>query len=320
MTNGYPAAPELRVLLVEDSQGDSELALRELRRGGVSCRGMRVDTETAFRREIVNFEPQVILSDFSMPSFDGLRALALAQELATDVPFIFVSGTIGEENAIRALKDGATDYVLKHNLLRLLPAVERALREAKVQIERRRADERLARLAQYDELTGLPNRGLLMDRLGLALAQARRHGWRVGVMFIDLDGFKAVNDSCGHAVGDKLLAHVGPLLRRATRGGDTVARVGGDEFAALLPMLNRIKDAQAVAQKLARALVQPVVIEGHRLTASASIGISIFPWDGEDGDTLLRMADLAMYLAKRLGGNQHRFYDAEMTLPPRRDA
>jgi diguanylate cyclase (GGDEF)-like protein len=142
----------------------------------------------------------------------------------------------------------------------------------------------------------------------------------MGVMFIDLDDFKAVNDGCGHAVGDKLLAHVGSAMRRAIRGADTVARVGGDEFAALLPMLTRLKHAQGVARKLAAAAAQPVTIDGHTLACSASIGISVYPWDGEDADTLLRMSDLAMYLAKRMGGNQHRFYDPEMTLPPRHGA
>jgi diguanylate cyclase (GGDEF)-like protein len=210
--------------------------------------------------------------------------------------------------------------VLKSNLRRLPAAVERALRETETRIARRRAEERLARLAQYDELTGLPNRNLFMDRLGLSLAQAPRYGWRVGVMFIDLDDFKAVNDGFGHATGDKMLAHIGQCLNRVVRAGDTVARLGGDEFGAILPMLNRIEDAQVVARKLAGALAQPATIDGHRLTGSASVGIAIFPWDGEDADTLLKTADLAMYLAKRQGGATHRFYDPEMTLPPRRAA
>src|SRR5262245_7968565 len=233
-----------------------------------------------------------------MPGFDGLSALALARELAADVPFIFVSGTIGEENAIRALKEGATDYVLKGNLLRLPSAVDRALRETETRIARRRAEERLHRLAHYDALTGLPNRMLFEDRLGLALATAKRCGWRVGVMYIDLDGFKAVNDSFGHATGDHLLAHIGKCLSRAVRGGDTVARIGGDEFGAILPMLKCVEDAQVVARKLADALSRPVELDGHRIVSSASVGIAIYPWDADDTETLLRVADLAMYLAK----------------------
>jgi diguanylate cyclase (GGDEF)-like protein len=311
-------AQQLKLLLVEDSEADAGLALHELGRGGVACESVRVASEAAFRSALAQFKPQVILSDFTMPGFDGLSALRLARELAPDVPFIFVSGTIGEENAIRALHEGATDYVLKGNLLRLPAAVGRALREAETRVARRRAEERLHRLAHYDALTGLPNRHLFEDRLRLALATARRCSWRVGVMYIDLDDFKAVNDSLGHATGDRLLAHIGRCLSRAVREGDTVARIGGDEFGAILPMLRCVDDAEVVARKLVAALAQPAELDGHRLAGSASVGIAIFPWDAEDAPALLEVADLAMYLAKQQGGGSHRFYDPEMTLPPRR--
>jgi diguanylate cyclase (GGDEF)-like protein len=311
---------KLRLLLVEDSEADAGLALRMLEHAGVSCECERVQTEAAFRAELARFAPQVILSDFSMPAFDGLRALGIARELAPEVPFIFVSGTIGEENAIRALHDGATDYVLKNNLLRLPGALDRALRRAESRRAQRRDEERLRRLAHYDALTGLPNRHLFEDRLRVALATARRCDWRVGVMYVDLDDFKAVNDRHGHATGDGLLARIGKCLTAAVRSGDTVARIGGDEFGAILPMLKRVEDAQLVARKLAAALERPTEIEGHRLAASASVGIAIYPWDAEDAESLLKLADLAMYLAKQQGGGTHRFYDPEMTLPPRRAA
>jgi len=291
-----------------------------LERAGLRFESERVQTEAAFRAALARFAPQVILSDFSMPAFDGRSALGIARELASEAPFIFVSGTIGEENAIRALHEGATDYVLKNNLLRLPAAVDRALRQAESRRAQRRDEERLRRLAHYDALTGLPNRHLFEDRLRLALATARRCDWRVGVMYIDLDDFKAVNDRHGHATGDGLLARIGQCLSGAVRAGDTVARIGGDEFGAILPMLKRVEDAQLVARKLEAALERPAEIEGHRLAASASVGIAIFPWDAEDAERLLKVADLAMYLAKQQGGGRHRFYDPEMTLPPRRAA
>ena len=313
-------ARQLKVLLVEDSEADAGLTLRTLERAGLHVESERVDSEAAFRSELVRYAPHIILSDFSMPAFDGLAALGIARELAPDVPFLFVSGTIGEENAIRALHNGATDYVLKNNLLRLPSAVERALREAEMRAARRRDEERLHRLAHYDALTGLPNRHLFEDRLRLSLATARRCDWRVGVMYIDLDDFKVVNDRFGHATGDGLLARIGKCLASAVRSGDTVARIGGDEFGAILPMLKRVEDAQLVARKLASALERPAEIEGHRLAASASVGIAIYPWDAEDADSLLKVADMAMYLAKQQGGGKHRFYDPEITLPPRRAA
>src|SRR4051812_42104195 len=127
--------------MVEDVEVDAELAILELKRAGMRCVGRRVDTETDFRRELRDFHPQVILSDFSMPQFDGMEAFAIAREVEPDIPFIFVSGTIGEEYAVRALKDGATDYVLKSNLIRLPPAVDRAIRDTGARVEARKAEE-----------------------------------------------------------------------------------------------------------------------------------------------------------------------------------
>ena len=128
----------MKVLLVEDEVHDAELVMRTLRKSGLDCKGLRVDTEEAFRAALVEFVPDVILSDFSMPLFDGMSALAIARELLPGTPFIFVSGTIGEEYAINALKNGAIDYVLKGNLARLGPAVERALEDVKREQEKSR--------------------------------------------------------------------------------------------------------------------------------------------------------------------------------------
>src|SRR5688572_24470470 len=129
--DGAPQSALLRILLVEDVPTDAELVGREVRRGGIDCEIRRVDTVEGFRRELVKFSPAVILSDFAMPSFDGMQALAISRQIRPEVPFIFVSGVMGEEYAVRALKDGATDYVLKNNLLRLPAAVRRALDEAR---------------------------------------------------------------------------------------------------------------------------------------------------------------------------------------------
>ena len=136
---------QVRVLMIEDVETDAELALRELRRAGVLCLGRRVDTEPALRAALDEFEPDIILSDFSMPQFDGMSGLAVSRELCPDTPFIFLSGTIGEEYAIRALKNGASDYVLKTNMARLPPVVERAIDDAKTQAGQR-VDEKLRAL------------------------------------------------------------------------------------------------------------------------------------------------------------------------------
>ncbi|HJQ63741.1 MAG TPA: response regulator, partial [Burkholderiales bacterium] len=150
----------LKILLIEDSETDAELILHELGRSGVECVGCTVKTRAEMIRQLTSFEPDIILADYSLPQFDGVSALAVARMRNPATPFIFVSGTIGEEKAIETLEQGATDYILKTNLQRLAPAVRRAIRDAKEQDTRKRLESQLNYLAQYDALTALPNRSL----------------------------------------------------------------------------------------------------------------------------------------------------------------
>ena len=167
-------------------------------------------------------------------------------------------------------------------------------------------------LATHDALTGLPNRNLLQDRLGQALVQARRSQGQAAVMFIDLDHFKTVNDSLGHEMGDTLLKEVAARLVAGLRSGDTVARQGGDEFIALLSDIGHAQDAGEVGQKLLVDLAVPYMIKGQELHVSASIGISVFPDDGDDVDTLMKHSDIAMYHAKENGRNNCQFFMASL--------
>lgn len=174
--------------------------------------------------------------------------------------------------------------------------------------ERKLAEERIHFLAQHDALTGLPNRILLYDRLQQALARARRRRGSFAVLFIDLDGFKGINDHYGHAIGDAFLQQVAQRLTGTLRAADTVSRLGGDEFIVLLDELSQPEDATAVACKLIRALSSPCLIEGQSLSGTPSIGISCFPHDGVDPETLIQCADQAMYRAKAAGpGRFHVF-------------
>ncbi|MBI1422520.1 MAG: EAL domain-containing protein [Gammaproteobacteria bacterium] len=179
--------------------------------------------------------------------------------------------------------------------------------------ERMRVQERLHYMAHHDALTKLPNRNLFLDRLRQAMARARWHKRLIAVMFLDLDRFKTINDSLGHQVGDQLIVQLTQRLSSGVRAGDTIARFGGDEFAILLDDIASEKDISQLAKKVLDTMVPTFVIEGRELYITASIGVSIFPNDGEDSETLLRNADVAMYRAKELGRNNYQFYSNEMS-------
>ncbi len=174
-----------------------------------------------------------------------------------------------------------------------------------------RTQAHLYRLAHYDALTGLPNRLLFRDRLNQAMSQAHRNERLVAVMLLDLDRFKAINDTLGHSVGDLLLKAIALRLGASVREGDTVARLGGDEFVVILPDISYIRDAAAVARKILDLLHEPFELRGHEVFVTTSIGISIYPFD-EDIESLIKNADTAMYQAKERGGNNYHFYTADM--------
>ena len=178
--------------------------------------------------------------------------------------------------------------------------------------ERKVAEEQVQFLAYYDALTGLPNRTLLLDRLAKALASARRRKDKVALLFLDLDRFKDINDSLGHSVGDLLLREVAERLKKWARELDTVARLGGDEFLIMLAHVKDVPDAAVAAERIVNAMTSGFVIQGHSLSISCSVGISIFPEHGADGETLIKNADAAMYCAKGNGRNNFRFFTEEM--------
>jgi diguanylate cyclase (GGDEF)-like protein/PAS domain S-box-containing protein len=217
-------------------------------------------------------------------------------------------GTHQAFETVHRRKDGA-EMVIEVNAAAVEHRSVAAILSINRDITGRRALEQAIRdMAFHDPLTGLPNRKLLSDRLELALAQARRGKRAMAVLFLDLDGFKAVNDGWGHAQGDALLRDVAGRLAGALRTGDTVARIGGDEFTVLIPELPHEEGAAEVSRKILRELERTFHVGGSECQVTASIGIALYPRDGEDADTLLRNADAAMYRAKIAGGNRFAWY------------
>ncbi|MBI5057842.1 MAG: GGDEF domain-containing protein [Nitrospirae bacterium] len=173
-------------------------------------------------------------------------------------------------------------------------------------------EETIKKLVHHDALTGLPNRTLFADHLNLSLSQASRSGHMVAVLYLDLDNFKTINDSLGHSVGDQLLKAAAKRLQSCLRESDTVARLGGDEYVILLPVTTHEKDIVVTVTKIISAFQELFLINGHKLHVTVSVGISLYPPDGKDIDTLLKKADTAMYKAKERGKNGYKFFNAAM--------
>ena len=432
-----PDVRALRVLIVEDSEDDAQLLIRQLKRGGYDPAASRVETADEMSRMLDQQRWDIIIADYSLPKFNAVQALALLHRKELDVPFLILSGTIGEATAVEAMRAGAHDYIMKGSSARLLPAIDRELREAVERANRRRAENALRdnerrfrslienssdittvvdvagtiiyqspsvqrilglppdalvgtklqehvhpedvervqqsiarpdeeaiqsfefrfrerggewrileatvnhlldnpgvggivlnsrditgrkqdeatirHLAYYDALTGLPNRMLFNDRLVQALAHSKRRGARgVALMFLDLDRFKTINDTLGHGAGDQLLRAAGERLTGSLREEDTVARLGGDEFLFLFPEVDEPENAARIAQKILNLFGEPFRVQDHELHVTTSIGISIYPMDGGEPETLIRNADTALYRAKEQGGNRYQLYAPAM--------
>ena len=289
----------VRVLLVEDNPGDARLVhemLRDADDGTVLTVCERLATaEEPVARGLAD----LVLLDLSLPDSQGLEGLKRLRAAAPEVPVVVLSGLDDERIALEAVQAGAQDFLVKGQVESA--TLSRAMRYA---VERQRAERRLARLAMRDALTGLPNRILFADRLEQALARASRapaDGECVALMFLDLDGFKGVNDNYGHAAGDELLVQVARRLRAELRASDTVARLGGDEFTVLCEGVADDAAAMALAARIGAAIAKPYLLDDGRADVSAAIGVAVARPGGEDPAELLRRADAAMYEAKRAG-------------------
>ncbi len=251
-----------------------------------------------------------VLLDLSLPDAQGLNTVTQVLATSPGIPIVVLTGYDDQELALQAVQQGAQDYLVKGQVQADL--LSRAIRYA---IERKRTEDRLTYLAQYDHLTGLVNRTLFRDRLLLALARSKRKQQPLGLMLLDLDRFKAVNDTCGHDVGDQLLKAVADRFRSCVREVDTVARMGGDEFAVILDGVSDRQDIVTVAQRILEAIRKPFFVDGRPQSVGVSIGITVYPQDEQSVDELLKHADAAMYRAKQRGGNTFQFYPIDENPP-----
>jgi diguanylate cyclase (GGDEF)-like protein len=302
----------IKVLLVEDNDVDADLTQDILAEWSVEqfaithvvCLG-----EALARLGKERFD--AVLLDLSLPDGYGLTTLRQVQAASPTIPIIVLSGVSDQTLALQAVQNGAQDYLVKGQ-----GQPELLTRSIRYAMERKRAEERLMYLAQYDHLTGLVNRTLFRDRLVQAMARSKRLQQPLALMLLDLDRFKAVNDTMGHGVGDQLLKEVADRLQACVREVDTVARMGGDEFTIILEGVSSDPDICIVAQRIITSLAEPFQLKDHKASIGVSIGITVYPYDDHEVDELFKHADAAMYRAKQQGGSSFRFHTVNAAHQP----
>jgi len=299
---------KLNVLLIEDSEDDAFLLLRQIRKGGFEPYCERVETASDIKLALARDKWDICITDHNLPSLDSSQALDIIQNSGFDIPTVIVSGSIGEEVAVMAMKAGAHDYIMKDNLTRLVPAIERELGDAEARRARRDAEAEIHYMAYHDVLTGLNNRNEFDIRLRQALQNAKHNKLQHTMLYLDLDQFKIINDTCGHIAGDDLLKQLSVQLRLQVREGDTLARLGGDEFGVLLENcpLNR---AREVASKILSAVKSfSFHWEGRVFAIGVSIGMVVIDFHSDSVESIMSAADMACYAAKEQGRNRIRLY------------
>ncbi|MDR4503029.1 MAG: EAL domain-containing protein [Nitrospirales bacterium] len=302
----------LNVLLVDDDLDDGTLIL-EMIKDGLGTQ-FTFTQATSLREAFTLFQQStfdILLLDLDLPQSLGLDTLRQLRQAHPSSAILILSGLEDEALAVQAVQNGAQDYLIKGQVNS--HALSRAIRYA---VERHRVHEQVTYQAHYDHLTGLANRGLFHERLHYALARCNRNDTAIALLFLDLDQFKAINDTFGHAYGDMVLKTVASRLKKCIREVDTGVRMGGDEFAILLDEISSVENVGMIAQRLIDLVSQPMMVQDHELHVTCSIGATIYPWDCAKAQDLLKHSDTAMYRAKAQGGNNFQFYTAGMQNSP----
>jgi diguanylate cyclase (GGDEF)-like protein len=283
----------LQLLLVEDSEDDALLLLSALRRAGFDPTWHRVETERAMIKALDSRPWDLIISDHNMPSFNAPAALKIVADRGLDLPFIIVSGSIGEEAAVAAMKAGAQDYLAKGHLKRLPVAIERELKEASERRARRDAEERIRFLAYFDGLTSLPNRANFCEQLQALIMNPARAGAQLAVLSIKIDNLREINNTLGHATGEQALLEIATRLQVALPSGHLLARVGGDDFAIALPDGDEHAALRAAAD-VQSILSSAISVDPVEVDAVTSIGIALYPDHADGSELLLQRTNAAL--------------------------
>jgi diguanylate cyclase (GGDEF)-like protein len=287
-----------QILLVEDDADQATLVKIMLEEGlGESHGFTRVERLADAKDALVAKDVTCVLLDLSLPDARGLAGLMELREMAPGVPIVVLTARTEELLALRAVQEGAQDYLVKGKV-----DSESLGRSVRYAIARKQTEVESLQDAMHDPTTGLPNRSLLLDRLMQVLARSRRQFSPFAVLFLDLDGFKQINDNHGHAAGDLVLQQVAHRIREAIREMDTPARYGGDEFVVLCEQVTSEDEAAEIAERITAKVTEPLAIDGNDLTVGLSIGIAVVPPNRRiDAAALIQEADDAMYEAKSAG-------------------
>ncbi len=294
----------INILLVEDNPADRRLVAERLSQPNENrFHLLYAESISESLQVLAQNKISIILLDLQLPDCCDLESLTKIHKVAPGIPVVILSEIEDEILALKALKLGAQDFLVKwHTNGHLL------VRAIQYALERKQVEEQLYHLAHHDALTGLPNRKFFYDQFKQALAMARRHHRPLAIMFLDLGNFKKINDTLGHHCGDLLLQMVAQRLAGCVREADCLARIGGDEFVIAFTDMTHQEDAKIAANKIIDIFAEPFQVERHRVHARVSIGISLYPSDGDDMESLIKNADLAMYQAKSEGSNTSHFW------------
>jgi diguanylate cyclase (GGDEF)-like protein len=294
-----------RILLVEDDPRAALLIGEMLRatwvQGLVLAHTELLKDAT---QELCDRGANCVLLDLSLPGVDEIGSIEQIRSAAPEIPIVVLTERADEAQALLAIRAGAQDYLIKSELYPF-----RLARSVRYAIERKRFETRLARLALHDPLTGLPNRALFLDRLTVALDRARRTNASIAVLFLDVDHFKQINDTLGHAAGDRLLKELAGRLRSMLRPMDTVARFGGDEFTFLFEELTNEREVVLITERITHAASVPIRLTEGETSVTVSIGIAMATEPSIGAEAVIREADAAMYRAKELGRSRYELFD-----------